>query len=64
MIISFLALILAAGVAFVFLPLMFAYTGWSLVLVGGCFLVAAWLLLCYVGHAQALLREHMKNRRH
>ena len=64
MIISFLALILAACVAFVLLPLMFAYSGWSLVVVAAGFLVAAWLLLCYVGHAQAILRDHFKNRRH
>ena len=62
MILSFFALILAAVIAFVALPLLFAYSGWSFVVVGAGFLFAAWFLLCYVGHAQAYLREHMKNR--
>ena len=62
MILSFFALILAAAIAFVLLPLMFAYSGWSFVVVGAGFLLAAWILLCYVGHAQAFLRDHIKNR--
>jgi hypothetical protein len=64
MILSFLSLVLAAIVGFVLLPLLFVYSGWSLFLVIAGFIVTAWLLLCYVGHAQALLFEHIRKRRH
>jgi hypothetical protein len=63
MILSFLALILAAAVAFVLLPFLFAYSGWSFVLVAAGLLIAAWFLLCYVGHVQAFLLDYIRKRR-
>jgi hypothetical protein len=64
MILSFLSLVLAMIVGFVLLPLLFVYSDWSLFLVIAGFIIGSWLLLCYVGHAQAFLFDHIRKRRH
>lgn len=64
MIISFLALILAAVLTFVFLPLVAIYSGFPLFLLVAGYFIAAWVLLCWVGHAQSILIDHVKKHRH
>ena len=63
MILSFLTLVVAAILVVALLPLMFVYSGWSLFLVIAGFLVAATLLICYVGHVPTALRTHLRKWR-
>ena len=63
MILSLVSLVLAALVGLVLIPLMFVYAEWSLFLLVGGFIIAAWVFLCYVTHAQAYLIEYIKKRR-
>ncbi len=63
MILSFVMLVLAALVGLVLLPLIAVLTGFPFFLLAAGYLIAAWVLLCWVGHAQNVLGDAFRTWR-
>ena len=64
MILSFALLVLAAITGLILLPLIAILTGFPFFLLAAGYLIAAWALLCWVGHAQGVVGAAFKNWRH